>query len=344
MEPYKIDVPVLLIFFCRPDCFGKVFDQVRVAKPSKLFLYQDGPRINKPHEVEGIERCRTIAEQIDWQCEVHRFYQKENVGCDPSEYIAIKWMFEFVDRGIILEDDDVPSKCFFPFCAELLEKYKDDARVSKIQGLNHKGIHVSAKSDYIFSNVATSQGWATWKRCTDLWQEHLDFLDDEALVNKLAETFRNKRIFRQFLDICKRDKKSGIAHYESINEAAQRLNGQVNITAAKNLITNIGITPDATHTSASLKMAPRAIRRIFDSKRYEIEFPLKHPKEIKLDYAFEKSIHKLIYPSKIRAFCRSLESEFLIHFCNGSEGRRIAMKNWKRRFSRILTKRREVSS
>ena len=38
----KTDVPVLLIFFNRPETFEKVFEQVKLARQSKLFLYQDG--------------------------------------------------------------------------------------------------------------------------------------------------------------------------------------------------------------------------------------------------------------------------------------------------------------
>ena len=44
---------------------------MRKARPSKLFLYQDGPRNEK--DLKGIQACRTIVEQIDWECEVHRF-------------------------------------------------------------------------------------------------------------------------------------------------------------------------------------------------------------------------------------------------------------------------------
>ena len=44
MKPFLIDVPVLILFFNRPNLLKAVFDQVRIARPSKLFLYQDGPR------------------------------------------------------------------------------------------------------------------------------------------------------------------------------------------------------------------------------------------------------------------------------------------------------------
>ena len=52
MHAYKVDVPVLLIFFARPEIFSKVFEQVKIARPRKLFLYQDGPREDRPDDAE----------------------------------------------------------------------------------------------------------------------------------------------------------------------------------------------------------------------------------------------------------------------------------------------------
>ena len=63
-HPAKIDIAVLLLFFNRPDSFEKVFAQVRKARPSRLFLYQDGPRGEQ--DLEGIMACRRISQDIDW--------------------------------------------------------------------------------------------------------------------------------------------------------------------------------------------------------------------------------------------------------------------------------------
>ena len=120
-RPALVDVSVLLLFFNRADTFQQVFQAVREARPARLFLYQDGPRSEA--DMTGIEACRSIAEQVDWQCEVHRKYQQRNYGCDPSEYIAQKWAFSLSDKCIVLEDDDVPSQSFFTVCKELLDRY-----------------------------------------------------------------------------------------------------------------------------------------------------------------------------------------------------------------------------
>ena len=160
-DNYKIDVAVLLIFFSRPKQFEKVFEQVKLAKPSKLFLYQDGPRENRTDDLVGINKCREIAEGVDWDCEVYKMYQEKNYGCDPSEYIAQKWAFSIVDECIVLEDDDVPSQSFFPFCKELLEKYRYDERINMICGMNNTGVSNHNPYSYLFSVTGSICGWAS---------------------------------------------------------------------------------------------------------------------------------------------------------------------------------------
>ena len=74
-QPYKTDIAVLMLFFNRPETFRLVFDEVRKARPSRLFLYQDGPRDGR--DLPGVEACRQIVadENIDWECDVARNYQ-----------------------------------------------------------------------------------------------------------------------------------------------------------------------------------------------------------------------------------------------------------------------------
>ena len=135
MKSALVDVAVLILFFNRPRQLAQVFEQVKKARPSRLFLYQDGPRGEK--DLPGIEACRQVVADIDWECEVHQLYQKKNYGCDPSEYISQKWAFSHADKCIVLEDDDVPSVSFFRFCKEMLDRYENDTRISMIAGFNN---------------------------------------------------------------------------------------------------------------------------------------------------------------------------------------------------------------
>ena len=156
MKSALVDVPVLILFFNRPQQLSQVFEQVKKARPSRLFLYQDGARNER--DLPGIKACREIVSQIDWECEVERLYQEKNFGCDPSEYISQKWAFSKVDKCIVLEDDDVPSVSFFQFCKEMLDKYEHDTRISMIAGFNPEEITQDMPYDYFFTTTFSIWG------------------------------------------------------------------------------------------------------------------------------------------------------------------------------------------
>ena len=87
----EVDVAVMLLFFTRTDLTKQAFEQIRKARPARLYLYQDGPRVGRDDDVVNIKECReAIESMIDWECEVHRNYQEKNSGCDPSNYYAQK--------------------------------------------------------------------------------------------------------------------------------------------------------------------------------------------------------------------------------------------------------------
>lgn len=99
---YKVDIPVLLIFFNRPDKLEQVFQQIKKARPSKLYLYQDGVRVGNLHDQQSVLKCREVVSNIDWDCEVHRLYQEkflvvihQNIlhknGCFPRNKKVLSW-------------------------------------------------------------------------------------------------------------------------------------------------------------------------------------------------------------------------------------------------------------
>lgn len=295
MYPSNIDVPVLLIFFNRPGCFVQVFEQVKKARPSKLFLYQDGAREGNERDKIGVEKCRAIAENIDWECEVQRLYQKRNFGCDPSEYIAQKWAFSHVDKCIILEDDDVPSQSFFPFCKELLEKYTDDERINMICGMNNLE-SVNSPYSYLFTETGSIWGWATWKRVVDEWEPNYDFLSDDYNLAQLKNYLERANFSPdEKIAIWESECKSGVEHYETILGSNQFLRHRLNIVPTRNMIINVGNTPEgSTHSMSSLNLIPKGLRRIYTMKSYEIEFPLKHPKYMINDVEFQRQLFRVM--------------------------------------------------
>ena len=289
--PAKIDVAVLLLFFTRTDSFEKVFEAVREARPSKLFLYQDGPRGER--DMPGIEACRKIAENIDWECEVYRKYQERNYGCDPSEYLSQKWAFSIVDKCIVLEDDDVPSQSFFPFCKELLDRYENDERISMISGFNTDEVTPDVPDDYFFTSAQIIWGWASWRRVIDRWQGDYDFLDDEYNMTLMRNKCKSHGLYAPMIKMAQDHRAAGKEFYETIMWADMVLNSGLAIMPTKNQINNLGAVNDSTHFSALSTMNHR-MRRIFTMKRYELEFPLKHPKYVIENVAFKERHFKVL--------------------------------------------------
>lgn len=294
-QPYKTDVAVLLLFFNRPETFRQVFAAVREARPSRLFLYQDGAREGNEKDKAGVEACREIAsdDNIDWDCDVHRMYQDRNYGCDPSEYISQKWAFSVVEKCIVLEDDDVPSQTFFPFCKDLLDRYENDPRVWMISGFNTDEVTQGVPYDYFFTSAFSIWGWASWRRVVDTWDGDYGFMRDDFNRRQLEAVVRERGYRHDFMKMCRDHAAAGKPFYESIFWASMLMNSGLAVMPTRNMVNNVGASADSTHFSA-LKTMPSRLRRIFTMKRYDVGFPLRHPRYVMEYMPYKDSLYRAL--------------------------------------------------
>ena len=275
----EVDIAVLLLFFNRPESFEKVFAEVKKARPARLYLYQDGPR--DEHDMPGILACRKIAEDIDWECDVRHNYQTVNAGCDPSNYNAQKWAFSLSDKCVILEDDSIPSVSFFHFCKEMLDRYEHDPRIVMVAGFNTDEVTPNVPDDYFVTTVFSIWGWASWRRVIDLWDEKYTFLDDTYNMHLLKELTKERHYRQTMLRMCHDHRMLGKPYYESIFWTCMMFNHGLAIMPTRNMINNLGVTAGGSvHYAGSLETMPRRLRRFFTMKRYELSFPLKHPRYV----------------------------------------------------------------
>lgn len=311
-QPYKTDIAVLILFFNRPETLKLMFEEVKKARPSHLFLYQDGARDERDRA--GMEASRQIVadENIGWECDVHRLYRTKNYGCDPSNYMSQKWAFSIVDKCIVLEDDDTPSQSFFPFCKEMLDRYENDDRISMISGTNYDETTPDMPCDYLFTTAFSINGWATWRRVVDQWDEHYGFLDDEYATRLLGNLIKERRYQHNFLRFCQYHRSLGKAYYETILHAAIFLNSGLSIVPRVNMINNAGASGEGVHLSGSNRDLPKAYRRIFTMGRYELNFPLKHPRYVIEDVEYKNRMFKtMAWGHPLIKVGRSLEELWL---------------------------------
>lgn len=219
------------------------------------------------------------------------FRAKEQKGCDPSIYMAYKWAFTYVDRCIFLEDDQVPCLSYFRFCDELLEKYKDDTRISHICGYNYLGSYESCPDDYLFARSG-SGAWATWKRVADEWDETYQYTKNSYLWNNIIA--RHGKLSRFSLKNSIRRSKTKKAYWESIVGSNCLINNHLVIIPKYNLVSNHGLSVNATHSASTLEALPKSTQSMFFAKTYELTFPLKHPTYVFPHSLYEDAVYRLM--------------------------------------------------
>mgnify|MGYP005768112159 FL=1 len=310
MYKAKNDVPVFLIFFNRPDIFRHVFEAVKKARPTKLFLACDGPRPGKPSDEENIRKCKKIAEDIDWECEVYKSYSDINLGCGMRMYSGISWAFEYVDRLLIFEDDCVPSQDFFPFCQELLERYKDDDRIYMIDAMNHLGEYHAVDASYFFGQPCC-WGWATWKRAWTKVEYNMEFCNNPyylECVQKKLPYYRNA-IARGNMLKAKLEEGEKLSLWTYQNGMAMALQSQMAIVPSDDMITNIGLTEDSGHAVNKLEKLSKRQQQYYGQPFGSMSFPLKHPKYMVEDLMYYEEVEKKFKPtafSRIEGYMRRI--------------------------------------
>ena len=282
--------PVLFIVFNRPETTRKVFQAIRGARPPKLYIAADGPRVERPDEARRCAEVRRIAELVDWPCEIHRLFRDENVGCKLGVAGAVSWFFSQETEGIILVDDVLPVATFFDFCDEMLLKYRDDLRVAMVSGCNLVSNHFEGRESYFFSRYNNIWGWASWRRA---WQ-HFDvamsawpaWRDENGLASVSGGNAFFVAYWKRAFDA---------AHGGSVDAWSYSWllstwrSGGLAILPALNQITNIGFGHDATHTNGD---PPKYIS---SSRPQPLSFPLVHPTVIAADARADSFIGSRIF-------------------------------------------------
>ena len=301
---------VTMIFFNRPDTLQLVFDKVREAQPPKLFLVQDGPREGNEKDARGVEACRKIVENVDWDCEVYRNYSEENLGCGVRPMSGITWALSQVDSTIILEDDCVPEPTFFAYCDEMLERYAHDERIAYISGLNHFEEWDFGGSSYGFTKGGAIWGWATWKRAWDRYDYAVNGIADPYIEKQLEPALGkdNRRIALWEKTNRLVEQGTKISYWDVQWGFVKHSQNQLVIVPKYNLICNIGVGVDSTHAGGVSKMH----RKYVDYNNMPVkalEFPLVHPTHMLRDAGYDNLLIQCNEKARKRIFWKAVKNK-----------------------------------
>lgn len=298
----ELTTPVAIIVFKRLDSTKKMFEAVRAAAPKELYIIADGWR----NEAEK-EKCLAVREYlegaVDWPCQVHKNYSDTNLGLKKRIVSGLGWVFETAESAIILEDDCIPDASFFPFCGDLLEKYKDEPRIMHIAGMNFQQRNKNFNTDgasYYFSRFGEIWGWATWRRAWKLYDVSMAAWPQAKKEGLLHQRIQDPAAVDYF------EYRFDFVHNAGDNRKisdvwgaqwlfAQWLNDGLAIVPATNLVSNLGVSPDATHQKAA-----KVEKQYTNAPTVPVTFPLKHPSNMEINRAADDFSLKAGYHIKQR--------------------------------------------
>jgi hypothetical protein len=264
MKKSGFNVPVVFIIFNRPDTTRIVFEAIKQIKPQKFYVIADGPRGNNSDDIILCEETRNIVKEIDWECEKFFNFSDCNLGCGVRPSGGISWVFERESQAIILEDDCVPCNAFFLYCKEMLERYKDDARIMHINGSNFNTERQNDHDSYFFSRYNHVWGWATWKRAWELYDYEIKLWPDFNNQQWKHEVISGKKEIKFWT------KYFNMVYNKILTSAwdyqwtfAIWSNNGLCITPASNLISNIGNLGAHANIDVDLSALNRPVNKNF---------------------------------------------------------------------------------
>jgi len=299
------DIPIVLFIFMRKEKVLQILDRIAQVEPKKIYIISDAGR-NEKEQNEVLECRSAVEKKINWDCQIIKNYASENAGVYDRIGLGAKWVFTQEDVAIFLEDDNLPETSFFPYCREMLIKYRDDTRILWVCGTNYLQKYVPEDgASYVFTKHLMPCGWASWSnKFISFYDGDMKLLDDKSLVKRVKNQYKDKRLFEQMYRFVMNEKSRVNRNMRPVSWDYQMAfsimaNSLYGISPCYNQIENIGVDNCSIHGGSNINKI--MTQRFCGIKSYPLEFPLTHPITVIPDTTYEKKVGKIILrPFRIR--------------------------------------------
>lgn len=244
--------PIIYIFFNRPDVTRRTFAAIKKMRPRQLYLIADGPRPSKAGDTEKCRETRAIVEgMLDWDCDITRDYTDENLGCGRRLSSGLTSAFATLGEAIVLEDDILPHPDFFPFCSEMLARYRDEPHVHAINGFNPLARYAPSQGAFVPSVFNCIWGWASWQRAWRDYRFDLSEWGSPEAKERVRRHVASELIHQHYAQNFDEMLNEGVDTWD-FQWSFTMLNRQrLALASSVNLVENIGFSADATHTTSA---------------------------------------------------------------------------------------------
>tara|TARA_X000000950_G_scaffold45778_1_gene52125 strand:- start:14644 stop:15573 length:930 start_codon:yes stop_codon:yes gene_type:complete len=299
----QLTTPILFLTYKRIDTSLRVFESIKKAKPKKLYFVSNAPSSDNSEELIKISKVRSLVDSIDWDCKVITLFRETHLEVKESISSSIDWFFTMEEKGIILEDDCVPSQTFYSFCQELLNYYEDDNQVFSICGSCHYTDSNLPINGYSFSNHTYIWGWATWKRAWLKYDINMKDWPKFKRSQSYKSKFRNRIIRYYWTNIFNKVYDNHIKTWDYQWLYSTWFNNGLSIIPNVNLVSNVGFGNDSifTHDKNSIDS---------EMKVSNFDLPLKHEKKKNKNLIEQKFVEKFVYKITLK----SIVIDYLYNF------------------------------
>lgn len=283
-------VPVLLVLYNRIEETHNVFQVLRVVQPMQLYVAGDGGKPGIP--LDCIKTMQTQAViQPEWPCQLHTLWQEDHLGKSKMIEKAMHWFFEHEEEGIILFEDTLPSYDFFPYCEELLDRYRNNKQIYSIGGTylrrrsrqKYKKRLKKGGSSYYCSAYATTWGFATWRNRWSDFTFSMDQYDNDDIAQIVSPYMKKQKQKLYWVSRFNLIKKFNAKIWDYQYNLHIWAHNGLCISPYLNLVTNVGFK----------KQSKRKIRRLRRNS-YPI-MPLTHNEEVIQNYKEDRYMFKHVF-------------------------------------------------
>jgi len=270
---------ILIVAYNRFTNFKKLFDRIKKNRV-KIYISIDGHKNLNDKKIQN-----EIVDYINKNTKLYNLELKyrvlsKNFGCRIAMFSALDWFFLHERKGIIFEDDLLPSPSLLKFADELLIKYEKNKNIFSISGYNFLS-HKYLNYDYFFSKYFSGWGFATWRNRWNIvrrYQKNNSF--KKLLRSKEWSHFCQFDLEKEYYEkIFKNMILENIDSWAFIWTLIVAVNKGMCIVPGLNLIGNTGFGTIGANNVPS-------ILNYTNSKIYNLKLK-NHPKEIKVNKEYD---------------------------------------------------------
>jgi hypothetical protein len=159
--------PIGLFVYKRPEHARRTVESLLRCdgiEHSRIFVFADGPKGDADRL--AVESTRRVVREL-LGARAEYVEQPKNIGLATSITSGVATLCNRFGVAIVVEDDLLLERGFLAFMNEGLRRYASEARVMQISGYSFDLPSMRGQDDAHFFPIASTWGWATWKRAWD---------------------------------------------------------------------------------------------------------------------------------------------------------------------------------